>query len=133
MNVNAMAFCDTIGDPNRYPTIEREYFSSEYVLEGKVLSKKNISSPDDPIGYIATLYAVKPTRIFKGKKNTKLIIYSENTSSRFPMKIGETYIIFLQTSNDGLFVDNCGNSGILKNSPDVIKKIIVLSNNQKAR
>jgi hypothetical protein len=127
MNQSAKAFCDTIGDPNRYPTIEREYISSEYVLEGEVLSKTNISSSDDPIGYVATLYSVKPIRIFKGKSQAKFIIYSENTSSRFPMKIGERYIVFLQTSDDGLFVDNCGNSGAFEKSSAVISKVMALS------
>jgi hypothetical protein len=112
---------------NRYPTVEKEYEASKVVVDGLVLSKKTISIPDDPVGYAATLYKIKLLRIFKGKFNKNIILYSENTSSRFDMDVGQRYIIFAQNSDAGLFVDNCGNSKQIKKSSDVISKIIILS------
>jgi len=120
------SFCDT-SIPNRYPTVEKEYEASKVVVDGLVLSKKTISTPDDPVGYAATLYKIKLLRIFKGKFNKNIILYSENTSSRFDMDVGQRYIIFAQNSDAGLFVDNCGNSDQIKKSSDVISKIIILS------
>jgi len=128
INREAFSFCDT-SMPNRYPTVEREFETSKMVIDGVVLSKKTISTPDDPIGYVATLYTVKPLHVFKGNKIKEITLYSENTSARFPMGIGKRYIIFAQTSDDGLFIDNCGNSEKIKKSSKIISKVIALSHN----
>jgi hypothetical protein len=44
------------------------------------------------------------------------------------MDIGNRYIVFIKKGNDGdLFIDNCGNSGEIEKSYNIIQKVIALS------
>jgi hypothetical protein len=123
----AIALCYGDSEYPAHPSIKQEYELSKFVIIGIALSKQKISSSDDPLGYIATLYTIKPLRIFKGNPQSKFIIYSENTTARFPMNIGEEYIIFVQKPNDILIVYNCGHSGLVNDSAGVIEKVKALS------
>jgi len=131
----AKSLCyDYSSNPSRpaHLTIEEEYKLSEFVAKGTVLSEQKISSTDDPIGYEATLYTIKISKVFKGIIKSKLTIRSENTSSRFPMNIGRSYIIFVKKdNNDDLFIDNCGNSGETKKSHAIIQKVLTLNSDNK--
>jgi hypothetical protein len=137
---DAKSFCYPPYDNPAHPTVKLEYKRSKFVVKGVVLSERKISSADDPIGYIATLYVIKPLQVFKGNPPHKFVIYSSNTTARFPMDIGGKYIIFTRIgyigrefiiskskNSGGLFIDNCGNSGLVKDSASVIVKVKALS------
>jgi hypothetical protein len=56
----------------------------------------------------------------KGERLSTVTLYSENSSGRFPMEVGVSYVIF---ASEGTFefraspefaIDNCGNSGSLR-------------------
>jgi hypothetical protein len=110
---------------NRHPTIADEYASSTYVIRGILESERKVTTSDDPEGVAATIYTVRPLELFKGAAIDVLIIWSENTTSRFPMIKGTQYLLFLKESPDGFYVDNCGNSGATdnKNTGIVISEV----------
>lgn len=123
----AWSLCYGNSDHPIYPSIQEEYKLSKFVFVGVVLQDKKISSFDDPEGYVATLYTIKVLKMFKGRRSLKIVIRSENTSSRFQMDVKREYVIFAQNNNNGLFLDNCGNSGLLENSKNIIAKVKELS------
>lgn len=113
MVVGALLFCQQAAALclSGHPSPRSEFSSSKYVLLGKVVAEKNISSPDDPTGISGTIYYIEVTLVFKGSVGTTVKIWSENTSSRFPMHIGSKYLLFLTETRTGeVFVDSCGNS-----------------------
>lgn len=79
---------------------------------GKVISARNITSSDDPGGFSWTIYTINPSLVFKGNPNRIVKVWSENTSSRFPMQVGGNYLLFLSVGfGNKVYVDSCGNSG----------------------
>lgn len=114
----SMASCE-----NGHPGVQKEFRDSKVVFVGSVISSKNVSSPDDPSGVDYTIYSLKVERPFKGKTERVVKVSSENTTSRFPMDTGKSYLVFLYNYGDGYFVDNCGNSGEELESKSAIEEI----------
>jgi hypothetical protein len=107
------AYCD------RYPTVPDEFKSSELVLSATVVRKKLV--PDsEPTFYAGTIYYLKVHRVYKGAKIAHLKLFSENTSSRFPMDVGTTYLVFAAHEQDlfkntnTYYINSCGNSKQIK-------------------
>jgi hypothetical protein len=108
----ASAFCG-----RGHPDVARELKDSRLVFVGKVLGATEWSHDGGfPDG---TLYSVEVTDLLKGAGPSLVTLYSENSSGRFPMETGASYVIF---AYEGAFefrtspefaVDNCGNSGSL--------------------
>lgn len=108
----------------RHPSVKAEYAASEIVAVGKVISKKDISAPDDPGGIEKTIYSFKVVRGYKFiRPNTILEITSENTTSRFEMDPGTDYLVFLERAGGESFVDSCGHSGEARKRRNVIQQL----------
>jgi hypothetical protein len=99
---------------DRHPSLAIETESSNFVIIGKVKKATDYTSSDDPTGIAGTKYVVSVLEAFKGNPPKILIVDSENTSSRFPLTVGQRYLLFVQGSATDGFVDSCGNSGVLK-------------------
>ena len=124
--MNAKALCHRfIDDQQKHPTVKEEYQESHFVFEGKVLSEKR--APESATEDEATLYTVQVLQRFKGAPERTLVIRSENNSARFPMTVGEKYLIFAGKDQNGLFIDNCGNSNLIKHSAGVMAEVKKLS------
>src|SRR5471032_3310561 len=98
---NAMSLCLD----GRRPSVDKEYSSSRFVVEGIVTSAEDIKPQDDPGGVEATQYSIKILQKLKGNAPHQLIIRSENTSSRFYMNINTAYLIFIDLYKNHYFVD----------------------------
>lgn len=115
---NVLAFCES------FPNPIQEYQRSELVFVGTVLSKEEIPEADNFI--VGTRYLVQVKEILKGRPEQHISLYSENTTSRFPMEIGQDYLVFAllgvfeELQEKQLFIDSCGNSGILNKSGKAI-------------
>lgn len=96
----------------RHPSPEQEFADSAIVATGTARVARIVVDRDDPQGYIATVYEIRVREIFRGRIPRRLYVESENTSSRFPMEEGTTYLMFLQHDDHraAYFIDNCGNS-----------------------
>lgn len=101
-----------------HPDVAQELNDSRLVLVGSVSSATDWSHAG---GFTdGTLYSVEVTESLKGEAPPTMTLYSENSSGRFPMEVGVSYLIF---AYEGVFefrtspefaVDNCGNSGSLR-------------------
>ena len=94
----------------RTPSVKEEFRDSDVVVFGTVLAERTVSSPEDPEGFEETIYRFSPSRVFKGGAPRYIDLHSPNTSSRFPMTPGESYVVFARSTRDGFVIDSCGNS-----------------------
>lgn len=121
----------------RNPSVPAEFKDAGFVVTGRVLSQRNISTPDDPESFEWTVYTVKVLESFKGKPQRTIHLVSENSSARFYMDTGESYLLFVNqfptvviAGKERLpvdFVDNCGNSALLKDAEPAVKAVRALS------
>jgi hypothetical protein len=109
-------------------SIKEEYANSDSVFVGKVLKKKYV--PESGGYYDGNEYTVQVKEIFKGNPNKNTNIFSENTSGRFPMAEGKTYIIFLYSASGRQQINNCGNSGLKSKKEDTLKTLKQLKQNE---
>lgn len=110
-----------------YPTVREEYLLSKIVLTGKIEHKrKTLDSAD---GYFADgdTYTVIPKRAYKGEVKSRLELFSENSSGRFPMQVGEEYLLFVYQDHGRLSIDNCGNSDLVSRRKKAVAEVSRLS------
>ena len=97
---------------NRHPSVQKEKRATAAIIEGQAFHAQDLTEdPSDPAGVTATLYDVRVLHTKKGRVGSTIQVRSDNTSSRFPMQIGRSYILFLQRNGNVYTVDSCGNSG----------------------
>lgn len=85
------------------PKLCNVLFSNNLTVHAKVLKIKNIIDKDDPEGLAGWLYYLDVIKVFRGKTGKKLVVRSENTTSRVLLKKGKEYIVFASKSHDGGF------------------------------
>lgn len=109
-------------------SIDREYRESEFVFIGKVISEKPDPGIEGKGKWISgTLYSLKVKKVFRGVPVGDIIIFSENSSGRFPMKEGVEYLVFASHCDGRLFTYSKGNSGELNQVKKVMKQVKRLS------
>jgi hypothetical protein len=113
------------------PSITEEYADSQSVFIGKVKLKKSV--PESGGYYDGEECTVEVREIFKGKPTNPIIIFSENTSGRFPMSIGETYVLFVHYELGRYQINNCGNSGLLSEKQDSVETMRQLKKSKGGR
>lgn len=110
----------------RYPTVEQEFAGSDFVFIAWVTSARMDWSTTEPDMFNGVEYVVRPMTTFKGEPPAELLLYSENSSSRFPMMVTGWYMLFLGPAADMGFGDetrharaisNCGHSFELRSVP----------------
>lgn len=105
---------------NGYPTVEQELRESVLVFVGRVASEE--STPESKDFFEGTTYTVLVEEVLNGLPSKMVRLFSENSSGRFSMSVGSSYLIFAYEGLGRLMVNNCGNSG------DSSKKAGVISN-----
>lgn len=106
-----------------HPSAEMEKGTAKYVVIAKVKKSRIVMSKEDP-GFIdSTICDVSIIKSYKGKPAKTLAITSVNTSSRFPMDIGETYLLFVEQYEGEYFINACGKSGTTAETADIIKAL----------
>jgi hypothetical protein len=96
-----------------HPSVKAEAHDSRLVIVGKVTGSYQIRDPEDPAGFLATLYVVRVVESIRGQATIPLHVWSVNTSSRYPMEVGEQHLLFLNMSDEGFWeVNSCGNSAL---------------------
>lgn len=108
----------------RRPGVRDEFKSSAAVVVGRVSGQRELQEDAaDLNGVTAILYRVEVRRRFKGAVARFIQLRSDNTSARFPMALGEDYLLFLNRDGRIYFVDSCGNSAPAKQAAPVIAEI----------
>lgn len=109
---SAAAYCDS------FPTVEQEFKSRALVFVGKVTKEREVAVQSAAVT-CGTFYLVEVVEVLKGSPRHMVELYSENSSGRFPMEVGQQYLIFADYGvfegirGQKLAVDNCGNSALL--------------------
>lgn len=100
--------------------IPKEFSQSLYVFTARVISSRVV--PDAKDGYFlsGSSYVLRPVEVLKGQPAATLTVFNENSSGRFDMELGKTYLVFVYREHGRLRVDNCGNSGLLETSQQTL-------------
>ena len=109
---SAVAYCDS------FPTVEQEFKATAVIFVGRVISAREVRIRSQAVSG-GTFYSVKVAQPLKGSPSKTVELYSENSSGRFPIQVGERYLVF---ADYGVFegirgrklaINNCGNSAAL--------------------
>src|SRR5258707_9982506 len=107
--------------PQPNPRICAEFFHSDAVLTGTIISVRNGPKQEtNPDGWF---YRVKVTRSYRGPYGDTVEIFTGNYSGRFPLQEGHTYLLFAYKEEGILKIDNCGNSAELSEAGEKISQI----------
>jgi hypothetical protein len=108
------------GCANGYPTISEEYSNSVTVLVGKVVAHRATPFSGDEYFLDGETYTVVPLHTLKGNPGSKVDLFSENSSGRFPMHMEREYLLFVYEDHGRLMVDSCGNSDLMPHAKNAL-------------
>jgi hypothetical protein len=108
-------------------SVEAEYHRSVAVVVANVVSERVVPDPEDSELSAGTLYPVRIEKLFRGTPRKQVDVWSENTSGRFPMENGKSYLLFLYEDEHQLSADGCGNSGLVSEKRQVLATLETLT------
>lgn len=98
-----------------------EFFKSDVVLIGTVLSIRESPDTDDDVG--GWFYRMRVEEIFRGPIRKVISVHTENSSARFPLQKGQKYLLFAYLKNGRLEIYGCGNSARLSEAADALTRL----------
>jgi hypothetical protein len=108
--------------PALAPKVCSTFYRSDAVFLATVLSEASVVSKDDFIE--GWRYRVRVKRPFRGTVTETVEVYTENTSSRLPLKVGRDYLLFAKIANGRLLIsDDCGPASDESRLSDNIREI----------
>jgi hypothetical protein len=108
--------------------VKKEFKDSEAVIIGTVTSSH--PAPQSWYTFDGTEYVVQIDQTVKGKKSGEITIFSEHTAEGgYDLKVGQDYLLFLNTNYQRWVVNKCGNSGTIDQEGKVIKELEHLFDN----
>lgn len=108
---------------NGHPSVSKEYAASKAVLVAKVVGRSSVPALKDGFFLDGTMYRLALERTLYGQIYSAPEVFSENSSGRFPMKLGATYLLFVYVQHGRFLVNYCGNSGLLSNRTKELKQV----------
>ena len=107
-----------------HPGVEEEFNNTECVFVGTVVNTTNVLESG---GFIAgNFYTIHVKDVLKGRLPNLIQIYNENSSGRFPMEVGVSYLVFASKQvfegieGPRLAINACGNSGTVEESGNIL-------------
>jgi len=101
-----------------------EYFRSEAVIQGKILSQRKFPDTPDPNNIEGWFYKFAIDKAYRGSLKGTIEIYTGNDETHFPMDVGHSYLLFVnRNAQDRIAPDSCGNSTDLAKA-DAVQKAI---------
>jgi hypothetical protein len=101
-----------------------EVHEAEAIVIGRVISEQPLQEDRvDPYGTTAYNVSIKVLARLKGNLPNVFVIRNENTSSRYPISVGEEHILFVSHFGQAWRVDACGNSALKVEAPQLVKQI----------
>ena len=94
-------------------TVSHELHASGETIVATVEAAQPV--PDSSFHLDGVNYLVRIDRVLHGKmlESNRVNIFSENSPQRFPMQVGQQYLLFVHLNYDRYEVDSCGHSGLL--------------------
>jgi len=93
------------------------------VITGKVIWEKPDVNPYDSKLTDGWSYRIQVERTFRGRRARFVVVYTENDNARFPLKVGEWYMLFVYRVEGRNEINGCGNSTLLSQAGAVISAI----------
>jgi hypothetical protein len=121
----ALILCSSLASAaclNGCPTISEEYRSTHIVLVGRVVAHAKTPAKGD--FYDGDTYTVIPLRVLKGNPASKVTLFSENSTGRFPLDAHREYLLFAYRNGGRLMVDNCGNSDVMPHAENALAQTV---------
>jgi hypothetical protein len=101
-----------------------EFFHSDNVLIGKILSVRKIPNTPDPNNLEGWFYKIQPEKSYRGGALPGNEIYTGNDETSFPMEVGKTYLLFIDKDPQSRPAPNaCGNSSEVSKAAESISAI----------
>lgn len=136
--VNGLAYCG-----NKYSSIADQVKDCAIVVAGEVKAKKTYGGPDDIQVFGYQLHVL---RTYKGEPGQDIEIVTEDSSGRYPLAVGESYLLFVEQRSkrefepfkdskpgDKVFViTNCQNNSPLESAGPVCDELGRLSDEEFA-
>lgn len=119
----ALTFTANAVCPRPIPAPNAEFFKTSMVIAGKVISEKPDVNPYDSKLTEGWFYRIRVERTFRGTQARFIVLYTENTNARFPLKVGERYLLFVYRVERRLEINGCGNSAPLSEAAAAISAI----------
>lgn len=103
------------------PRVCAEFFRSDRVFVGKVTAVKEVPDAGDTIG--GWIYRLAVSKTYRGPASKFIDVFTENSSGRFPLEIGHTYLLFATSHQGRLWIGSCGNSTEIASADEKIRQI----------
>jgi len=116
----ALAAGGSVACLNGYPTAQAEYILSDGVFVGTVISQQDVPAREKYFDQDGVMYTVRVDELLRGRQPQRVRLFSENSSGRFPMRVGIKYLLFVYRDHGRTIVDNCGNSEIYSKTSPVL-------------
>jgi len=102
-------------------SVRAELDRSSAVIVGTVVTERATAETKNFLEGVT--YNVRVDETLHGRVVKTVELFSENSSGRFPMEKGKTYVLFIYHTVDRLAADNCGNSGLLTEKKAVLASV----------
>jgi Tissue inhibitor of metalloproteinase len=112
--------------PYPRPKANAEFFHSEVVLTGKVLSQKSVQRKTaDGEDFAEIYYRIRVGRVFRGQASNILQVYSSVDSVGIYLETGKEYLLFAfkWLGHKTLRIGSCGNSAPLDKAANTIRQL----------
>lgn len=101
-----------------------EFYRSDAVIVGKVLSERKFPDTPDPNNIEGWIYKFQIDKTYWGKPQGTIELYTGNDETHFPMEVGRSYLLFVSKNAQGRVApDTCGNSAELSKADAALKAI----------
>lgn len=121
---NAVCLHPETGKSGYKVPLKTEVRTAEAIVIGRVLSEQRLQEDaEDPDGVTASDVTIKVLKNLKGSLPSVIVVRNENTSSHYPMSVGEEHILFVSRTNHGRWIDSCGNSEAMPHGEQVAKEV----------
>jgi hypothetical protein len=119
----AMSSAATAVCPRPIPAPNAEFFKTSSVIAGKVVSEKPDVNPSYRELTEGWFYRIRVERTFRGTQARFVVVYTENDNGRFPLKVGERYLLFVYRVDGRREINGCGNSALLSEAGAAVDAI----------
>ena len=104
-----------------HPSVACDFLNSDAVFTGKVVHVRAVA---DTEGFTdGWYYELQVLQLFRGPHGSVIEVYTGNDTGRYPLELGEKYLIFAYIYEKKLEIDNCGDSAPLSEAKNTINQI----------
>lgn len=101
------------------------FLNSDAVFTGKVVHVRAVA---DTEGFTdGWYYELQVLQLFRGLHDSVIEVYTGNDTGRYPLELGQEYLIFAYFYEKKLEIDNCGDSQPLSEAREAIRQIEKIS------